>query len=87
MYPRWVESQLSGVKLTVQLELVPMRLPSLDGQYQHEYLCLMPSDQTKEAQMAKEEEYEEVDPAQGWAALSHLDGKCLYSKQGWFTYS
>lgn len=56
----------------------------------HDYLCLMPSEnatasQTRHAQV--EEEHEEVDPAVGWAALSHLEGKCLYLKQGWFTYS
>ena len=64
-----------------------MKLPSLDGKYEHNYLCLMPSENSTASQMVKEEEYEEIDPAQGWAALSHLEGKCLYTKQGWFTYS
>lgn len=64
-----------------------MSLPSLDRSYEHNYLCLMPSENSTASQMVKEEEYEEVDPAQGWAALSHLEGKCLYTKQGWFTYS
>ena len=64
-----------------------MKLPSLDGSHEHSYLCLMPSENSTLSQMTKEEEYEEVDPAQGWAALSHLEGKCLYTKQGWFTYS
>ena len=57
-----------------------------------DYLCLMPSKNSTDAQTvtasAEElDEHEELDPAQSWAALSHLDGKCLYSKQGWFTYS
>lgn len=34
-----------------------------------------------------EEVEDELDPVQGWKALAHLDGKCLYSKQGWFTYA
>lgn len=57
--------------------------------YTHEYLCLLPSSNATAAQMELEkvEEHEELDPMESWAALSHLDGKCLYSKQGWFTYS
>ena len=65
-----------------------MKLPSLDGSLQHDYLCLMPSENSTAAQSAKEDDHEVVDPAQGWAALSHLEGKCLYTQQGyWFTYS
>ena len=55
-----------------------------------DYLCLMPSANSTAAQTALSEEadeHDEVDPVQSWAALSHLDGKCLYLKQGWFTYS
>lgn len=57
----------------------------------YEYLCLMPSNNSTASQMARIDQLEEVedelDPDQGWKALSHLDGKCLYSKQGWFTYA
>lgn len=56
-----------------------------------EYLCLMPSNNSTASQMARIDQLEEVedelDPVQGWKALAHLDGKCLYSKQGWFTYA
>lgn len=58
------------------------------------YLCLMPSKNETDLQTNAAREQDELDradheldPAQGWAALSHLEGKCLYSKQGWFTYS
>lgn len=57
----------------------------------HDYLCLMPSENVTAAQsrsaQVEQEDHEEVDPAVGWAALSHLEGKCLYLRQGWFTYS
>ena len=54
-----------------------------------DYLCLMPSANSTDSQVVrtKEEEPAELDPIQSWAALSHLEGKCIYSKQGWFTYS
>lgn len=78
---------LVGMLSRYQLEIMPMKLPSLDGMHEHNYLCLMPSDNATASQVAEEEEHEEVDPVQGWSALSHLDGKCLYTKQGWFTYS
>jgi protein OS-9 len=42
--------------------------------------------QTQRA-VQEERQEDEPDPAQSWLALSHLDGKCLYSKQGWFTYA
>jgi protein OS-9 len=66
-----------------------MSLTPPDSDYTHEYLCLMPSANTTAAQIQSEEveEHGELDPAESWAALSHLDGRCLYSKQGWFTYS
>jgi protein OS-9 len=56
---------------------------------QADYLCLMPSANSTDSQTARMDldELVELDPVQSWAALSHLDGKCLYSKQGWFTYS
>ncbi|WVQ83188.1 hypothetical protein IAT38_005327 [Cryptococcus sp. DSM 104549] len=77
-----------------QLELIPMNFAPYGGNpgdTPHSYLCLMPSPKTTAEQTSRvdqlEEVEEELDPVQGWNALSHLDGKCLYSKQGWFTYA
>ncbi len=66
-----------------------MSLTPPGSEYTHEYLCLMPSANVTAAQIQSEEveEHEELDPTESWAALSHLEGKCLYFKQGWFTYS
>ncbi|ODN79542.1 hypothetical protein L202_03499 [Cryptococcus amylolentus CBS 6039] len=79
---------------TEKLDLIPMNFSPKDAdpsEAPHQYLCLMPSQNTTQSQLATLDQLEEVedelDPAQGWAALSHLDGKCLYSKQGWFTYA
>lgn len=56
-----------------------------------QYLCMMPERNATDSQLAlldgTSNVDEELDPQQGWAALSHLDGKCLYLKMGWFTYS
>ena len=54
-----------------------------------EFLCLMPSRNSTESQTARTDldEHVDLDPVQSWAALSHLDGKCLYERLGWFTYS
>lgn len=72
-----------------RLTLVPMSLTPPGSDYTHEYLCLLPSVNNTDSQSRQDEieEHEEPDPTQSWAALSHLDGRCLYSKQGWFTYS
>jgi protein OS-9 len=83
---------LSGLDLIpIQtLELVPMKIADPISTQLHDYLCLMPSENVTAAQSQSaqiDEEPEEVDPAVGWAALSHLEGKCLYIRQGWFTYS
>ncbi|WVW78308.1 hypothetical protein I302_100262 [Kwoniella bestiolae CBS 10118] len=85
------------VKDQDHLELVPMNFahPS-DGPSgtPYPYLCLMPSRNTTVSQTdlidkldQVEEVEDELDPVQGWQALSHLEGKCLFTKQGWFTYS
>lgn len=42
--------------------------------------------QTAQAELHEDDEVE-LDAAESWKALSHLTGKCLYSRQGWFTYS
>lgn len=56
-----------------------------------DYLCLLPSKNSTMSQSAQAELHDdddvELDPAESWKALSHLTGKCLYSRQGWFTYS
>ncbi|ORY23996.1 hypothetical protein BCR39DRAFT_548093 [Naematelia encephala] len=74
-----------------RLSLIPMSLTPPGSERLNEYLCLMPSSNTTEAQnsivQGHKAEQEEPDPVQSWQALSHLDGNCLYSKQGWFTYS
>ncbi|OWZ66435.1 hypothetical protein AYX14_05909 [Cryptococcus neoformans] len=77
-----------------KLELIPMSFAPTDQEEDSsafEYLCLMPSNNSTASQMARIDQLEEVedelDPVQGWKALAHLDGKCLYSKQGWFTYA
>ncbi|OCF77071.1 hypothetical protein I204_02780 [Kwoniella mangroviensis CBS 8886] len=78
------------------LELIPMNFahPSEPSGTPYPYLCLMPSTNTTTSQTdlidkldQVEEVEDELDPVQGWQALSHLDGKCLFTKQGWFTYS
>ncbi|WRT64659.1 uncharacterized protein IL334_001593 [Kwoniella shivajii] len=83
-------------KTSLSLELIPMNFahPSEPNGAPYPYLCLMPSRNTTSSQTALidrldqvEEEEEEIDPVQGWQAMSHLDGKCLFTKQGWFTYS
>ncbi|KAL1407316.1 Protein OS-9 [Vanrija albida] len=55
------------------------------------YLCAMPSLNVTESQRDDNERYEndepEPDPAASWQALNHLDGKCLYLRHAWFTYS
>ncbi|WVF69689.1 hypothetical protein IAT40_004468 [Kwoniella sp. CBS 6097] len=82
------------------LELVPMNFAHPDEPHgaPYPYLCLMPSPNTTSSQLRLLDQMEdaivedqtngsELDPSQGWAALGHLEGKCLYSKQGWFTYA
>ncbi|WVQ75899.1 hypothetical protein IAR50_005534 [Cryptococcus sp. DSM 104548] len=95
----WEELKPGGGKRlgdgpTDRLDLIPMNFSPRDadpGANPHQYLCLMPSQNTTQSQLATLDQLEEVedelDPVQGWEALSHLDGKCLYSKQGWFTYA
>ncbi|WWD21612.1 hypothetical protein CI109_106098 [Kwoniella shandongensis] len=77
-----------------KLELVPMNFAHPEdepGTPPYPYLCLMPSSNTTAAQTSRIDQLDEVedelDPVQGWQALSHLEGKCLYSRQGWFTYA
>jgi protein OS-9 len=78
--------------------IVRLRLPSPSTASKpplHDYLCLIPSPsmvQPTEADAIAHEEAlraaEEIpDPQVGWESLKHLDGKCLYSRQGWFSYS
>ncbi|WVQ98169.1 hypothetical protein IAU59_005291 [Kwoniella sp. CBS 9459] len=82
------------------LELVPMNFAHPDEPHgaPYPYLCLMPSRNATSSQLRLLDQMEdefvedhnngsELDPSQGWAALGHLEGKCLYSKQGWFTYA
>jgi protein OS-9 len=73
-----------------RLELIRMALTHPRSNATQPYLCLMPSAAQTAAQNAQAEVepmHEEIDPVQSWLALSHLDGKCLYAKQGWFTYA
>ncbi|WVR04729.1 hypothetical protein IAU60_001740 [Kwoniella sp. DSM 27419] len=77
-----------------RLELVSMNFAHPEEPHgpPYPYLCLMPPSNITTAQVERmnaidEVVEEEVDPVQGWAALSHLEGKCLYSTQGWFTYA
>ncbi|WWC68090.1 uncharacterized protein I206_102009 [Kwoniella pini CBS 10737] len=78
------------------LEIIPMNFahPSEESGTPYPYLCLMPSKNITDTQTAMidsldqiVESEDELDPLQGWQAMSHLDGKCLFMKQGWFTYS
>lgn len=73
-----------------------MHLTPPNSELPAEYLCLMPSKNATESQTALAEgrgpgdnmgNQPELDPVQSWNALSHLEGKCLYARQGWFTYS
>lgn len=73
-----------------RLELIRMALNHPSSNETHPYLCLMPSKETtalQDAQAEVQPVHEEIDPVLSWSALSHLDGKCLYAKQGWFTYA
>ncbi|ORX33983.1 hypothetical protein BD324DRAFT_605342 [Kockovaella imperatae] len=79
----------SDVPLKDRLEIIPMTFTPAGSDSAAEYLCLLPPKNVTSAQTLrlKSESHEELDPAQSWAAMSHLDGKCLYSTLGWFTYS
>ncbi|WWC86782.1 uncharacterized protein L201_001661 [Kwoniella dendrophila CBS 6074] len=79
-----------------EFELIPMNFahPAEPDGAPYPYLCLMPSKNDTSSQTALidqldevEEIEDELDPMVGWQALSHLDGKCLFTTQGWFTYS
>lgn len=71
-----------------RLDLIRMALPPPGADTASPYLCLMPHANTTASQVQPTEEPEvAIDPVSSWAALSHLDGKCLYTRQGWFTYS
>jgi protein OS-9 len=85
---------LAGIKLTTKeaerLELIRMALKNPASNETQPYLCLMPSASKRAEQNVQAEVepvHEEIDPLQAWSALGHLEGKCLYAKQGWFTYA
>ena len=90
LHPPTATDKLSEAE-QAPLELVPINFsPPGSPDPPMQYLCLMPSRNSTAAQTShldELEEYGELDPVQGWGALSHLNGKCLYSKQGWFTYA
>jgi protein OS-9 len=81
--------------------VVKLRLPSpssaTGSSAVHDYLCLVPSPPmlhpSKDAEAAAREEAmaraaeETPDPNIGWESLQHLNGRCLYTRQGWFSYS
>ncbi|KAL7419350.1 Protein OS-9 [Cryptotrichosporon argae] len=80
--------------------LVPLNYVHPDSLSTHAYLCLLPAPNATAAQGAlrrssrggqgqgDEDDDDDVpDPAESWKALSHLEGRCLYLRQGWFTYS
>jgi protein OS-9 len=52
------------------------------------YLCLItkPTDMVPSAEDKAEAEAE-VTPVHSWSLLQPLSGRCLYHRQGWFTYS
>ncbi|KAK8847521.1 hypothetical protein IAR55_005379 [Kwoniella newhampshirensis] len=88
------EGETEATSKQSQLEIVAMNFAHPEdepGTPPYPYLCLMPSSNTTAAQTSRIDQLDEVedelDPIQGWNALSHLDGKCLYSRQGWFTYA
>lgn len=75
-----------------QVALVPLQYspPGVGGR--HQYLCALPSSNTTSAQNAasrQPHDEPEPDPEASWAALSHLNGRCLYQHHflQWFTYS
>lgn len=75
----------------VEVPLVPLQYtPPGDGP--HSYLCALPSSNTTSTQtVASRQPHDEPepDPEASWAALSHLNGRCLYQRHylQWFTYS
>ena len=82
-----------GSAIVGRADFVPMRFspPGTEG-VSSEYLCMMPSGNETARQTTRLSESDstdlgELDPVEGWQALRHLQGKCLYLKQGWFTYS
>lgn len=71
-----------------RLDLLRMALAPPGADIASPYLCLMPHPNSTASQVLPAEDAEvDIDPISSWSALSHLDGKCLYTQQGWFTYS
>ncbi len=96
--PKKTIGDLEATSQQSRPNIVKLRLPAPSSRATsplHDYLCLVPSPPmvrpTEADALAHEEALraaEEVpDPVIGWESLRHLDGKCLYSKQGWFSYS
>ncbi|KAH6918672.1 hypothetical protein BKA70DRAFT_1247884 [Coprinopsis sp. MPI-PUGE-AT-0042] len=51
------------------------------------YLCLIPKPSESASSRQEEEPESESTPAKSWSLLVPLSDKCLYHRQGWFTYS
>ncbi|TFY57281.1 hypothetical protein EVJ58_g7116 [Rhodofomes roseus] len=51
------------------------------------YLCLIPPPPDESAATIANEPEPDVSPLYGWSLLQPLNGKCLYHRQGWFTYA
>jgi protein OS-9 len=85
------EGEDEGERGIERLDLVSMNLTPPGAEGMSRFLCLMPSKNSTDNQVLVEEDEEvqdELDPVAGLDALSHLNGRCLYMRQGgWFTYS
>jgi protein OS-9 len=72
------------------LELLTLHYTHKGNTGPHAYLCALPSANRTGAQtstLAETHPEPESDAAASWLALSHLDGKCLYWREPWFTYA
>ncbi|KZT67706.1 hypothetical protein DAEQUDRAFT_672752 [Daedalea quercina L-15889] len=51
------------------------------------YLCLIPPPPDESFATIPNEPVPDISPQHGWSLLQPLNGKCLYHRQGWFTYA
>ncbi|KAI0724074.1 hypothetical protein C8Q72DRAFT_877828 [Fomitopsis betulina] len=51
------------------------------------YLCFIPPPPDESAAALSSEPEPDISPQYGWSLLQSLNGKCLYHRQGWFTYA
>jgi protein OS-9 len=68
----------------------PYRLEHMKLGPKLSFLCLIPPPLEPVATTPSEEDKQaeaQLDPLSGWSLLQPLEGRCLYHRQAWFTYS